>query len=244
MKSPTVLALAALMTTFSLTARAYDVAEVKGGGTVEGKVTFDGQVPAPQSIPVVKDEKVCGGGARTIGEVTLAKNGGVVGAVVFIQDVKSGKAWPSAPADGFVIDQTGCQFKASALVMPKGTSVKVKNGDPVFHNVHMYEVGADGKKGDVINVGMVPRMQLSRDLATEKSPFVKMECDVHKFMHDWVFVAENPYYAVTSADGTFKIDQVPPGTYHAIAWHPVLGTQDVSVTVKAGSSTVDFRLKK
>jgi hypothetical protein len=231
------------MTTFSLTARAYDVVDVKGGGAVEGKVTFDGQLPAPQKIPVVKDEKACGAGSRTVGDVTLSKNGGVVGAVVFIQDVKSGKAWPAAPAEGFVIDQTGCQFKASAFVMRKGSSVRVKNGDPVFHNVHLYEV-ADGKKSDVFNVGMVPRMQLSRDLATEKSPFVKMECDVHNFMHDWIFVAETPYYAVTSAEGTFKIDQIPAGTYHAIAWHPSLGTQDVSVTVKAGSSTVDFHLKK
>ena len=33
----------------------------------------------------------------------------------------------------------------------------------------------------------------------------------------------NPYYAVTDDQGAFQIDNVPPGTYQMVVWHPQAG---------------------
>ena len=33
----------------------------------------------------------------------------------------------------------------------------------------------------------------------------------------------NPYYALTVSDGSYRIDNIPPGTYQLVVWHPQTG---------------------
>jgi hypothetical protein len=47
-------------------------------------------------------------------------------------------------------------------------------------------------------------------------------------------VFEHPFFAVSAADGSFAIENVPPGTYKLTAWHERFGTQAKDVTVEAG----------
>ncbi|MEZ5421113.1 MAG: carboxypeptidase regulatory-like domain-containing protein [Vicinamibacterales bacterium] len=35
----------------------------------------------------------------------------------------------------------------------------------------------------------------------------------------FVVVFNHPYFQVTDADGRFRIDNVPPGTYTVVGWH-------------------------
>jgi len=73
---------------------------------------------------------------------------------------------------------------------------------------------------------------------------VHINCNVrHTWMHAWVFVADDPYHAVTGADGRFVIDQVPPGSYTLRVWHELLGSVDRPVTVEPGKTvSVDVAL--
>ena len=57
----------------------------------------------------------------------------------------------------------------------------------------------------------------------------------------WIVVAKHPYYVVTSEDGSYELDGVPPGTYTLTAWHETLGTQTQSVTVETeGTAEVNL----
>jgi hypothetical protein len=38
-------------------------------------------------------------------------------------------------------------------------------------------------------------------------------------MHGYIVVFDHPYFAVTSNDGSFKIDSLAPGTYKLMVWH-------------------------
>jgi hypothetical protein len=38
----------------------------------------------------------------------------------------------------------------------------------------------------------------------------------------WIVVQGHPYYAITDADGAFRLDDIPPGTYRLRAWIPPL----------------------
>jgi hypothetical protein len=59
-------------------------------------------------------------------------------------------------------------------------------------------------------------------------------------MQAYVYVGDNPYNAVTGADGRYVIDGIPPGTYTVRVWHELLGNIDRSVTVESGkTATVD-----
>ena len=60
-----------------------------------------------------------------------------------------------------------------------------------------------------------------------------------------IYVADNPYYAVTKKDGTFSIPEVPPGSYTLVAWHAFTGETELPVTVKAKETVqANVELKK
>ena len=72
-----------------------------------------------------------------------------------------------------------------------------------------------------------------------------MECDAHGWMLGWVYVADNPYYAVTAKDGTFTIKDVPPGSYTLVTWQEYAGEVEIPVVVKAKEvMPVTVELKK
>jgi hypothetical protein len=63
-------------------------------------------------------------------------------------------------------------------------------------------------------------------------------------MHAFIGVVDNPYFAVTGADGSFEIPNLPPGDYVIEAWHETLGTQEQKITVlPQGKTTSSFTFK-
>ena len=85
---------------------------------------------------------------------------------------------------------------------------------------------------------------MNLDFEVKRQPYVKIECDAHNFMHEYLFVADNPYYSTTGEDGAFSIADIPAGTYTLIVWHPNLGIQEAEITVAASKNlTHDFTFK-
>ncbi|HXN07237.1 MAG TPA: carboxypeptidase-like regulatory domain-containing protein, partial [Nitrospiria bacterium] len=69
-----------------------------------------------------------------------------------------------------------------------------------------------------------------------------MICGMHEFMQTWGYVVDNPYYARTKKDGLFSIDQIPPGTYKVIAWHPHFQPIEKEIVVLPGENApLDFK---
>ena len=122
----------AAMALASLSAHAYDVVAVSGGGKIEGKVSFQGSVPVKKIIPT-KDREVCGG-ARDEPQVLVGADKSVQDAVVYLKEVPKGKAWGAADKTP-VLDQEKCQFKPAVQVVRAG-KIDIVNSDPVLHNTH------------------------------------------------------------------------------------------------------------
>jgi hypothetical protein len=60
-----------------------------------------------------------------------------------------------------------------------------------------------------------------------------------------VYVADSPYYALTNADGTFSLGDVPPGNYTLVATQYFAGDTEIPVTVKGGETAkLAIELKK
>jgi hypothetical protein len=227
--------LVAVLASIGSPARAYEATTVADGGTIKGKVLYQGEAPTRKVIPD-KDPSVCGG-PRDDPEVLVGPDKGVEEAVVYLKAVEKGKAWQK-PAQPPEIVNHNCRFVPHVQAVPVGTIVIV-NSDPVMHNTHGFQ-----GKATVFNQALpVKGARVPKPL--NKPGLVQVKCDVHGWMLGWVFVGDNPYYAVTQKDGTFTIQDVPPGSYTLVAWQEYTGETEMPVTVAAKQAAqVTVELKK
>ncbi len=216
-------------------ALAYEGGAVSNGGTIAGVVKFKGDAPTPKKLKITKDKKVCAKRPKT--DPSLIVSGGkLVNAVVFITDIKKGKKIKSLKV---TLDQNGCEYAPHVLAFPAGSTVNILNPDGILHNVHTYS-----KKNSPINKAQ-PKFKKKLKVKFSKAEVISVKCDVHGWMGGWFFVADNPYYSVTDGKGSFKLTDVPPGTYTVEVWHETLGKQSQKVTVKPkAEAEVTFELGK
>jgi Carboxypeptidase regulatory-like domain len=216
-------------------AQAYEEGPVTGGGTIEGSVVFRDVVPKRKIIPT-KDLDVCGG-PREEPVIKVGADQGVESAVVYLSEVAKGKAWP-APGKTPQIDNVKCHFVPEVQVIRPG-SLEVVNSDPMLHNTHGYY----GKR-TAFNMAL-PNQGQRIPAELPRAGVVRVDCDAHAWMEGWIYVVDNPYYAITGADGKFSITDVPPGNYNLVAIQSFIGPLQQPVTVAAGKPTnLTIELKK
>lgn len=214
---------------------AYEGGTVSNGGTIAGVVKFKGDAPTPKKLKITKDKKVCAKSPKT--EPSLIVSGGkLVNAVVFITDIKKGKKMKPLKV---TLDQNGCEYAPHVLAFPAGSTVNILNPDRLLHNIHTYS-----KKNKPFNRAQ-PKFKKSLKVKFSKPEIISVKCDVHSWMGGWFFVAGNPYYSVTDGKGSFKLTDVPSGTYMVEVWHETLGKMSQKVTVKPKEEVeVTFELAK
>jgi plastocyanin len=156
-------------------------------------------------------------------------------AVVYV-DTVAGKTFPP-PAEHARIDQKNMQFAPHVLPIVAGTTVDFLNSDALLHNVFSPDACADH-----FNLGTWPQGQ-TKSFTFKKACFAALLCKVHPEMEGFVVVVPTPYFAVTGADGSYHIKDVPDGSYTVKVWHPKLKATQKSVAVK-GATEADFEIAK
>lgn len=204
---------------------AYQAVEVKDGGSISGTVKLSGAAPPVKAIDVTKDKEICGQGGKLVEEALLVgPKGGVRYAVVSLTGIATGKKWAT---EKFTFDQRNCRFDPHVLVVKAGASVEILNSDGILHNIHTFST-----KNAAFNVAM-PKFKKKMEKAFAAPEMIRAACDAHAWMSGWIVVSESPYTVVTDADGNFKLENVPSGTYKVEVWHEKLGKVTKEVTVKA-----------
>ncbi len=217
-------------------AGAYESGTVQDGATVRGKVMFTGAVPAPKTFELRRyyDREYCaalsdGHGYRLLKEVTIGSEGGLKDVVVVVEGIEKGKPFTFTDAE---VEASLCQFLPFVTVVSDKRRVTVVNRDPVSHDIQGYAYDQAGV--DIV----LHRPALHVSGTTDIVQLVKgrkiftMQCGMHPYMQNWGYAIDNPYYAVTDLNGSFTIGDIPAGTYHIKAWHPILGAQEREITVK------------
>jgi hypothetical protein len=193
---------------------AYQVIPVTNGGSISGTVKWTGSPVKPLVLPITKNSDICdpnNGKTRDLERLVVGPDGGVQNTVVYLKNVTKGKAMdlPMARAS---LNQKNCRYEPHILLVPESSEMKMKNSDPVLHNIHM--VGAA-----FYNLPFpLKDAEIKRQM--RKAGVVDLKCDAgHVWMNAETLVVEHPYYAVTSAQGNFTIAGIPPGDYEIVAWH-------------------------
>ncbi|MFZ5862519.1 MAG: carboxypeptidase regulatory-like domain-containing protein [Nitrospirota bacterium] len=260
-----VAALVAGVTT-SGTAVAYEEIAVKNGGSITGRVVLTGAVPEPRVFPLVLYpfgpfcKKISDGkGHIVLEEFIVGAGGGLSDAVVSVQRVDKGKPFASISSDFVVVD---CMFHPADVpdseqfavnergnlrhehplvsVIRNPQPISVINKDPIIHNSQIFQ----SERGNIVLNFPIPVSTEPRGGLIHLQPgkrIAQMICGMHEFMQSWSYAVDNPYYAKTRKDGEFTIDNIPPGTYRVVAWHPHLAPTEQEVTVAPnGAATLTF----
>ena len=196
--------------------------------TVQGRVSVAGSHPRPKPLPVFKNRAFCG--PTVLNETLLVGDGGGLRNTVILLRPMDRKVETQPGA--ITLDNKNCAFAPHVQVATVGSDLLLKNSDPILHTVHA-RVGRD----TLFNVGL-PRWRLvSKRL--DRLGVMRIDCDVlHTWMSAAIVVTGTPYFAVTEAEGNFKIQGLPPGMFEMEIWHERLGSKMMRLAVAEKSTRV------
>lgn len=174
--------------------------------------------------------------AALSGSVSLVASGtprpDASNAVVWLEGAPRTGAGP-ARAD---MKQESKRFLPKVVAVVKNGTVEFPNDDPIYHNV--FSVSS----GNRFDLGLY-RSGASKSKKFEETGIVRVYCNIHPQMVGFVVVVDSDHVAVTGPDGSFRFENVPPGSYVLKAWHEESGEVSQPVTVSAaGEPPVALRL--
>ncbi len=189
-------------------------------GTINGHVTLTTRVRGT-ALPsnVYQPRAVQSHDAAPIPEI---KN-----VVVYLKDVAFRGTLPLAqPA----IRQKNETFEPRVVAVTRGSTVDFPNDDPFFHNVFSLSSASN------FDLGRYPKGRL-KSTTFSKPGLVKVYCHLHSHMSASILVLDHPFFTVPRLDGTFTLEDVPPGNYTIVGWHERVGERVRAVQVQAGKPT-------
>ncbi len=199
------------------------VASLAQAGDVVGTVKYAGAAPEPTNLKVTKDQHVCAKDGKVKEDLLVGANKGLQNVVVSVQGVPGAKP----PTEKATLDQKGCRFNPHVTLVGVGAPLEILNNDGILHNLHTYS-----SVNPAFNKAQ-PKFKKVMKSTFSKPEAFRIACDAHNWMVGWIVVADSPYYAVTDANGKFKLEGVPAGSYTVKYWHEKLGEKTQKVTVAA-----------
>lgn len=133
-----------------------------------------------------------------------------------------------------VLDQVDKRFQPRLIGIREGDMVRIKNSDPVYHNVFSLS------KTKRFNVGRRSPNDF-KDITFNRTGTVDVFCDIHSDMHAviQVFPAATISWQKLADEGTFRFSDIPEGNYtlHFFA----LGDRREQIQVEvSGSETINI----
>ncbi len=195
--------------------------EVEGEwGHLSGRFVVTGEVPEPQPKNVTKDQDSClvNGEPPLDDNLIVDEDGSLkdVFVMMYLKGVNPPAIHPSyaeAIGEPVVIDNAKCMFAPHALFLRVGQPLRMKNSDEVGHNCHVTTFNNEKN----VNVPVGEHI----DVAFEEADSVpgNVVCDVHPWMDAVILIRDEPYVAISAADGTFTIENIPAGEWKFQFWH-------------------------
>jgi plastocyanin len=197
------------------------------GGTIRGRVDVHRAAASSEGRPAVTDL-----GHHGPRDIPDRERG-----VVYLEAAPL--AAFEAPAAGrAVLDQRNEAFVPYVLAVTVGSTVDFPNSDRVYHNVFSLS------KPKRFDLGRYPKGR-SRSVRFDRPGVVRVFCEIHSHMNAFILVFAHRYFAATDAEGRYRIEGVPPGTYTLAVWNDgqVRARREVRVAAAGDVAEQDFTVE-
>ncbi len=134
----------------------------------------------------------------------------------------------AVPAEPVVLDQKGCRYIPHVIGVMVEQPLNILNTDTAGHNVHSLS-----SNNPQWNASQMPMGKPIVKTFEHAEMMIPLRCNQHPWMVSYVSVLSHPYFAVSGADGSFEIKNLPPGEYTLAAVHEKFGEQTI-VKLKVG----------
>ena len=184
-----------------------------GWGTLKGRFVFAGDPGAPKPLVADKDTEVCSkAGMKLLDRSLLVdpSTKGLANVVVFAR--KASRVKNPVPETPLVFDQKQCEFLSPVFAARVGQPIDVRNSDPIGHNTNI--AGTAFNQLVPAGQGTVYKPESETGMPT------MVTCNIHPWMKAYAVFRKDGYVAVTAADGSFSIADLPAGaTIELQVWH-------------------------
>ena len=123
-----------------------------------------------------------------------------------------------------IMDQVQKQFLPAVLAVRSGTRVSFPNRDDIRHQVYSF---SPAKRFELRLYKGTP----SEPVLFDQPGLVVLGCNIHDWMLGYIYVTDDPWFAVSDASGQLQITGLPAGRYQVTLWHP----QMVDLLPQAGA---------
>jgi len=170
-------------------------------GSIRGRVEYRRPAPMAQGRPDVSG----------LGMPNTHHDTGRRRSVVYLETAPRG-AFETRESSRARMDQRNETFVPRVLAIVAGTTVDFPNNDVTYHNVFSLSPARS------FDLGRYAAGR-SRSVRFDRPGIVRVFCEIHSHMSAHILVFGHRYFAVTDEDGSYRIPDVPPGTYTVVAWH-------------------------
>jgi plastocyanin len=135
------------------------------------------------------------------------------------------------------LDQRNETFVPHVLAIVAGTTVDFPNSDHTYHNVFSLS------KTQSFDLGRYA-VGHSKSVRFDRPGIVRVFCDIHSHMSAFILVFAHRYFSVADPDGSYRLENVPPGAYTVVAWNEAAALESRRVVVPdtGGEVEVNFAL--
>ncbi|MCU1736315.1 MULTISPECIES: methylamine utilization protein [Pseudomonas] len=132
------------------------------------------------------------------------------------------------------MDQRDKQYDPHVLAVHTGTQIRFPNSDNIRHQVYSFSTP---KRFELRLYEGTP----SDPVLFDKPGIVVLGCNIHDWMLGYVYVTDDPWFAVSDKKGLIRFDKLPAGRYHVTLWHPQVADMLPQPGGEIGVSATDLK---
>lgn len=196
-------------------------------GHLRGRFVYDGEPPPAKPIPILKDRDALG--APDLKDESLLiepKDKGLANVLIALERptgddaprLKIHESYAKTADAKVVLAYRGGRLTRRLLAMRTTQPLTVVNKDAVAHSFHAH-CAVNPRFHQILTRGHSMEAALTK---AEPAP-LQVTCAIHPWIKAYIAVHDHPYFAVTAADGSFEIRNIPMGEWTFRFWHEKVG---------------------